>query len=73
MIVGQILSGVGSAPPPPSGSYAAAPAAAHATTACFKQAEWTSGLNKNCIYDCLGSQAVQTIDAVGLCPLTINR
>lgn len=40
---------------------------------CFKQREWTSGLNKNCVYDCLGSEAVQTVGATQLCPLTISR
>lgn len=40
---------------------------------CFKQREWTSGFNKNCVYDCTGSEAVQTISSMAFCPLTINR
>ena len=40
---------------------------------CFKQREWSSGFNKNCVYSCLGSEAVQTIGATELCPLTITR
>lgn len=40
---------------------------------CMKKREWTLGFNKNCVYDCLGSEAVQTIGSVELCPLTINR
>jgi hypothetical protein len=40
---------------------------------CFKRREWTSGFNKNCVYSCTGSEAVQTIGAAQLCPLTINR
>lgn len=40
---------------------------------CFKQREWNSGLNKNCVYSCLGSEAVQTIGAAELCPLSIVR
>jgi hypothetical protein len=40
---------------------------------CMKKREWTSGLNKNCVYDCLGSEAVETIGSAELCPLTINR
>jgi len=40
---------------------------------CFKQREWVSGFNKNCVYSCLGSEAVQTIGATELCPLTIVR
>lgn len=40
---------------------------------CFKKNEWTSGFNKNCVYNCLGSDAVQTIRNTDLCPLTITR
>jgi len=40
---------------------------------CFKESEWTSGFNRNCVYNCTGSQAVQTIGSAELCPLTINR
>jgi hypothetical protein len=41
--------------------------------ACFKTGEQTSGMNKICFYDCLGSQAAITFGAVQLCPLSINR
>jgi len=40
---------------------------------CFSTGEQTSGMNKICFYDCLGSQAAITITSVQLCPLTINR
>ena len=40
---------------------------------CFKQREWSSGFNKNCVYSCLGSEAVRTIGATELCPLSIMR
>jgi len=40
---------------------------------CFKEREWTSGLNKNCVYSCLGSEAVQTVSAAELCPISIVR
>jgi hypothetical protein len=40
---------------------------------CFKRTEWTSGVNKNCVYDCAGSEAVQTVGAAALCPLTIQH
>ncbi|MBS3952185.1 MAG: hypothetical protein KGZ88_04470 [Methylomicrobium sp.] len=40
---------------------------------CFKEREWTSGLNKNCVYSCLGSETVQTIGSTQLCPLTISK
>lgn len=41
--------------------------------ACFFQYEQTSGFNKICLYDCLGSAEAITIKATQLCPLTINR
>jgi len=40
---------------------------------CMLKREWTSGMNKNCVYDCLGSEAVQTQGSVSLCPLTMRR
>lgn len=39
---------------------------------CFKTGEQTSGMNKICYYDCLGSAKAITIGAVELCPLSIN-
>lgn len=45
---------------------------ASAGPTCFKRREWTSGFNKNCVYDCAGSEAVQTIGTAELCPLTIR-
>lgn len=46
---------------------------ANAAVTCFKVTEYTSGLNKICIYNCLGSEAAITIGATQLCPLTISR
>ncbi len=40
---------------------------------CFKTGERTSGMNKICFYNCLGSEAAITIGAVELCPLSIDR
>jgi hypothetical protein len=40
---------------------------------CFFKHDYVSGMNKICVYDCLGSDAAITIGAVQLCPLTINR
>ena len=40
---------------------------------CFKSGELTSGMNKICFYDCLGSEAAITVSAVSLCPLTIDN
>lgn len=44
-----------------------------AATTCFKSGEQTSGMNKICYYNCLGSQAAITISAVAICPLSIKR
>lgn len=46
---------------------------ANAAITCFKVTEYTSGFNKICIYNCLGSEAAITIGATQLCPLTIIR
>lgn len=43
------------------------------TVNCIKNREWTSGFNKNCVYNCVGSEAVKTIRATDLCPLTIQH
>lgn len=40
---------------------------------CFKKREWTTGFTKNCVYDCVGNEAVQTIGSTQICPLTINH
>tara|TARA_B100000780_G_C20755902_1_gene300292 strand:+ start:169 stop:441 length:273 start_codon:yes stop_codon:yes gene_type:complete len=40
---------------------------------CFKTGEQTSGMNKICFYDCLGSAAAITVSSVDLCPLSINQ
>lgn len=49
------------------------PGAEKLAVLCFYQGEHTSGLNKICFYDCLGSQAAITVRATSLCPQTINR
>jgi hypothetical protein len=46
-------------------------ASAVAGTAFFKH-ERTSGMNKICFYDHLGSEVAITIKAIELCPLTIE-
>lgn len=40
---------------------------------CFKTGERTSGLNKICYYNCMGSTVAITISSVSLCPLSIQR
>jgi hypothetical protein len=44
-----------------------------AAVTCFFQREETSGLNKICYYDCLGSPAAITIRASQICPVTIRQ
>ena len=44
---------------------------AYAVT-CFKQYERISGMNKICVYNCLGSDRAITIKSYQLCPLSIN-
>ena len=44
---------------------------AYAAT-CFKKGEYTSGFNKICIYNCLGSDRAITIQNTQLCPLSIQ-
>ncbi|WP_339645546.1 hypothetical protein [uncultured Porticoccus sp.] len=40
---------------------------------CSKSGEQTSGRNKICYYNCMGSTVAITISNPGICPLTINR
>ena len=44
-----------------------------AAVTCFLTGEQTSGMNKICYYDCLGSRAAITVSAVQLCPLSIKQ
>jgi len=46
---------------------------ANSAVTCFKSGEQTSGMNKICYYNCMGSTAAITISAVKLCPLSIRR
>ena len=40
---------------------------------CFKQGEYTQGLNKVCQYSCTGSAHAITVGAAQLCPLTVKK
>lgn len=40
---------------------------------CFYKSDWVSGMNKNCVYDCMGNTAVQTFGSASICPLSIQR
>jgi hypothetical protein len=48
------------------------PGVQRATVTCFKSSEYTSGFNKICNYNCLGSARAITIANTQLCPLTIQ-
>lgn len=40
---------------------------------CFKQSEYTQGMNKVCQYSCTGSGHAITVGAAQLCPLTVKK
>ncbi len=40
---------------------------------CLYKSQWNSGFNKNCVYDCVGSQAVETISNTDICPPSIRK
>jgi len=40
--------------------------------ACLKEGERTSGMTKQCFYDCAGTRKVETVGAAQLCPLSIR-
>ena len=40
---------------------------------CPKSGEQTSGMNKICYYNCLGSTVAINVSAVSLCPLSIDH
>ena len=44
-----------------------------AAVTCFLEGEQISGLNKICLYDCVGSGFAITVKATDLCPLTVNN
>lgn len=49
------------------------PAFQKVAVTCFSRGEQTSGMNKICYYDCLGSAAAITVSATTLCPITIQQ
>jgi hypothetical protein len=40
---------------------------------CFYDSETTSGMNKICYYNCVGSLAAITLGFAEICPMSINR
>jgi len=67
------IATLGSAPHPMQSKAPLPPQSVKVATLCFFKSEETSGMNKICYYDCLGSLTAITIGAVQLCPLSINR
>lgn len=63
------------APPPPQPAPSAPTPyySSPATVTCFYRSEVTSGFNKICSYDCLGSAYAVTQAATSLCPMTISH
>ena len=53
------------------GSAGVFAAGAEAQT-CFGSGERSSGMNKICYYDCLGSEASKTVGSTELCPLSVQ-
>lgn len=66
----MVLALLAAGAPPPKMSKD--PAVQRVAT-CFGNGETSSGMNKICYYDCLGSPAAITIPITSLCPLTIQR
>ena len=73
---GEAMQGAGAAlrplDHPGSSGESLEPSKASGLT-CFGKGETVSGMNKICLYDCLGSGTAITIAATSLCPLTIQR
>jgi hypothetical protein len=57
--------------PPPVANQSTPPM--RVAVLCFFKGEQTSGMNKICYYDCLGSLTAITINSVSLCPLSIDN
>lgn len=42
-------------------------------TSCQRKGEALRGTTRHCVYDCLGSEVIQTVSSTEICPLTITR
>lgn len=71
--IGQALQGAGAAMNEAQAPAAYTPAISSSGLTCMKSGEAVSGMNKICYYNCLGSAAAITKEAVSLCPLCIQR
>ena len=52
-------------------SATAMAASAMADGGCFLKYSYVSGMNKICVYSCIGGERAVTVSAVELCPLSI--
>ena len=42
-------------------------------TSCQKKGETIRGASRHCVYDCVGSEVIQTVSSVDICPLSVSR
>lgn len=40
---------------------------------CFKQGESVRNTSRHCVYNCAGSEVIQTVSVVELCPVSLTR
>ncbi len=50
-----------------------APAAASMGQVCYFKRDWTSGMNRNCVYNCMGSEMVNTIRSNQVCSSNFHK
>lgn len=73
MLIGAILGAALAVHPQMSREPGHNPGWLKVAVMCFAAGEQTSGMNKICYYNCLGSQVAINVPATALCPVTINR
>lgn len=42
-------------------------------SSCLKKSEVLRGNSRHCIFDCTGTEVIQTVSSIDLCPLSISR
>ena len=55
------------------GSTNSSSTSSSSTRSCFKKSESTSGTNKICIYNCMGSDVAINVKSTRLCPIFIKK
>mgnify|MGYP001239910572 CR=1 FL=1 len=56
-----------------SESLGGASTSSSTSLSCFKKSESTSGTNKICIYNCMGSDVAINVKSTQLCPMSIKK